>query len=464
MVSLRDYLNTCHHVVATARNLPPNMLEPPKNSPKTTLLTTLPRLMPQNTRKFPKDSVSKVSQLFTSLSKILSLIVSFIFNRKGEKTEYTGGRTEQDIVNWILKKVGPPSNEVTAEQLKTKVDENKLVVVYFGDVEAKEYKDVFLEVATNPSVGDKYQFFHINDEATAKSYGATKLPAIVLFRKFDESPLVYSGSYETTPVVDFLVSSSVPTLIDFSEDYIEPIFGQRKAALFLFRDPEDSNADFVKTFSEAASKLKGEILFVVSGIKDGIQNRLSEFVGVDASSLPTIRILNPQDNMRKYTFPGDVKGLKLDEVKQFVQDFKEKKLVAALKSQEIPETNDEPVKILVGKNFKDFVGKDSDVLVEFYAPWCGHCKKLAPLYDELATELKEVKNLVIAKMDSTVNEVEGIDIRGYPTIKFFPAGSDKGIDYEGDRDVAGFKKYLSEKSTTYKKHLESASAAKEGEL
>lgn len=215
--------------------------------------------------------MSKGSQLFTSLSKILELNVSFIFNRNGVKSDYTGGRTEGDIVNWILKKVGPPATEVTADTLKTKTDDARLSLVYFGDVNAREYKEVFLEAAQNPTVGDKFQFFYINDEAVAKQYGAEKLPALVLFRKFDDSPLVFSGNWETTPVVDFLVSSSVPTLIDFSEDYIEPIFGQRKPALFLFRNKEDSDADFVKTFEEAAKKLKGEILFVVSGIKDGIQ-------------------------------------------------------------------------------------------------------------------------------------------------------------------------------------------------
>jgi hypothetical protein len=67
-----------------------------------------------------------------------------------------------------------------------------------------------------------------------------------------------------------MTDSSVPTLIEFSEDFIEPIFGQRKAAIILFRNKEDEAEDFSKVFADAAEKLKGKILFVVSGIKDGI--------------------------------------------------------------------------------------------------------------------------------------------------------------------------------------------------
>jgi thiol-disulfide isomerase/thioredoxin len=57
-------------------------------------------------------------------------------------------------------------------------------------------------------------------------------------------------------------------------------------------------------------------------------------------------------------------------------------------------------------NFEEIVkNSDKDVLVEFYAPWCGHCKALAPKYDELALRVNRNKNLVIAKIDSTKNEI-----------------------------------------------------------
>lgn len=82
-------------------------------------------------------------------------------------------------------------------------------------------------------------------------------------------------------------------------------------------------------------------------------------------------------------------------------------------------------------------------MLEFYAPWCGHCKQLAPKYDELAKDLKDVKGLVIAKIDSTQNEIEGVSVSGFPTIKFFAKGSKRAPqDYTGEREVEGFKSWL----------------------
>lgn len=74
----------------------------------------------------------------------------------------------------------------------------------------------------------------------------------MIFRKFDQSPLTYSGNWETSEIVNWLTASSVPTLIEFSEEYIEPIFGQKSSAIFLFRSNNDASSDFTKTFEKAA--------------------------------------------------------------------------------------------------------------------------------------------------------------------------------------------------------------------
>lgn len=117
-----------------------------------------------------------------------------------------------------------------------------------------------------------------------------------------------------------------------------------------------------------------------------------------------------------------------------------------MKSAPVPETNDEPVKVVVGKTFKEYVtDSDKEVLVEFYAPWCGHCKNLAPHFDEAARRLLVNPNIQIVKVDSTENEVAGVDIQGFPTLKFW--GKDKSaepIDYNGERTADGIIDWLKE--------------------
>lgn len=82
--------------------------------------------------------------------------------------------------------------------------------------------------------------------------------------------------------------------------------------------------------------------------------------------------------------------------------------------------------MLVSSNFDEVAfDKTKDVLVEFYAPWCGHCKQLAPIYDQLAENFKDNTEVVIAKMDSTVNELEHTKIQSFPTLKLYKKESNE---------------------------------------
>lgn len=94
--------------------------------------------------------------------------------------------------------------------------------------------------------------------------------------------------------------------------------------------------------------------------------------------------------------------------------------------------------------------------MKFYAPWCGHCKKLAPIWEQLAQEFKDVPGLVIGKFDSTTNEVDGLEVKGYPTLKFYPRGNKANpVDYDGGREFEDFKKWILENSQAAKNHYES---------
>lgn len=103
---------------------------------------------------------------------------------------------------------------------------------------------------------------------------------------------------------------------------------------------------------------------------------------------------------------------------------------------------------LTDANFEKLVLQSDDMwLVEFFAPWCGHCKNLAPHWESAATELKgKVK---LGALDATVHTViaNRFSIRGFPTIKYFPAGSKdpNGEEYDGGRTSSDIVKFAEEK-------------------
>ena len=84
----------------------------------------------------------------------------------------------------------------------------------------------------------------------------------------------------------------------------------------------------------------------------------------------------------------------------------------------------------------------SFIIIYTDAPWCGHCKQLVPIYDSLAENFADREEFVVAKMDSTLNELSDIKVQSFPTIKLFPKGSDEVIDYSGERTLEGMTKFL----------------------
>lgn len=167
--------------------------------------------------------------------------------------------------------------------------------------------------------------------------------------------------------------------------------------------------------------------------------------------LPTLRLIQPtEEGIKKFRYDEKLSDLSVDVIGQWVDDFKSGKLSPFLKSEEIPETQEGAI-VVVGKNFEQVVMDSSkDVLVKYYAPWCGHCKKLAPIWDELAEHYANVDDLVIAKFDSTANEVDGVDVRSYPTLRFYSKDNKAGVDYSEGRELEDFKVWLDENSSAAK--------------
>jgi len=191
-----------------------------------------------------------------------------------------------------------------------------------------------------------------------------------------------------------------------------------------------------------AKENKGKMLFVTINTDEDDHKRILEFFGIAESELPTFRAIQLGEDMAKFR-PDDDK-IEVENIKAFVAKFLAGELKQHLMSEEIPEDWDATgVKVLVGKNFHEVaMNPEKNVLVEFYAPWCGHCKQLAPIWDKLGEKYADHANIVIAKMDSTANELEEIKVQGFPTIKLIKAGDNSIVDFDGERTEAGFTKFL----------------------
>ena len=118
-------------------------------------------------------------------------------------------------------------------------------MAYFGDTSMSQLSEMFNAASNDQSVADKFSFFHLNDEECAKSFGLTATPGIVLFRKFEDPTIVYEGEMTSKNLISWISRSQFPLVILFNETYIEPVFQNKQMAIFLFRDQEKNQSDFV---------------------------------------------------------------------------------------------------------------------------------------------------------------------------------------------------------------------------
>mmetsp|Transcript_16020 Transcript_16020/g.26166 ORF Transcript_16020/g.26166 Transcript_16020/m.26166 type:complete len:125 (+) Transcript_16020:102-476(+) len=97
--------------------------------------------------------------------------------------------------------------------------------------------------------------------------------------------------------------------------------------------------------------------------------------------------------------------------------------------------------------YEDKLKSGKSLFVKFYAPWCGHCKRLAPTWADLTKEYTSHADVEILKVDCTQEKEictkEGV--RGYPTLKFFKKGSPEGEKYQGRRAVSDFQQFINAK-------------------
>ncbi|KAH7293788.1 hypothetical protein KP509_28G042400 [Ceratopteris richardii] len=362
----------------------------------------------------------------------------------GKATRYTHHRTSEAIVRWVKKRVGSAISKVTSlNDAQTILSSGSTVAVaYFGKSEGTEVE----EYNAAAQQEDDVLFYQTQSQEIAEAFGFPKVvkpPALVVLKNASEKVVFYDGVFKKDEISEFVIANKLPLVFRYEADSEINVFETSiKKQIFLLASPEDFQK-ILPIFEEAAKSFKGKIIFIhVDSTDDESGQPIVQFFGVGADKPAIVGFTVSEDLPKIFLFEDE---MTVNKIKEFATSFLNDKLKQFFKSDPIPETNDEDVKVVVGNTFDEIVLDESkDVLLEVYAPWCGHCQSLEPIYAKLAKALKNVESLVIAKMDGTTNDHARTQVDSYPSILFFPAGNKSAdpIVAESERSVKELYQFL----------------------
>lgn len=216
---------------------------------------------------------------------------------------------------------------------------------------------------------DDYLFGLSTDQETFEAAGVTP-PALVVYRTFDEprSEYPYPVSAITAgEVTDWLKELSVPVLAQVNAENYRTYATSDKPLAYVFIDPSsEKKDDLLAAIWPVANKYQSKMNFVwIDAIQFGDH---AKALNLGESKWPAFVV---QDVTKQLKYPLDQSvEVTAEAVSNLVQQYLEGKVEPTLKSEPVPESQDEPVYVLVGKNFEEVVFDDSkDVFIEFYATW-----------------------------------------------------------------------------------------------
>jgi len=358
---------------------------------------------------------------------------TMIWFEDGKETEYDGGRTSELIVEWVTSMTGIAVVEISESP---EPPPDKPIVVLHGDVLDSAFQ------AAAKANRRKASWYHVKTPGN---------PKVVLTHK-GEDPVECPENWDQDKITTFLSDNALPLFGKLDGDTFDKYMEAGKGLIWsLFpADDEGFSAVVAKQrpmMAEVAASLRGRY-FVTYTDTEQFKEAIDSMLAV--SEFPAIAVQKKAGDKNKYIHRGDMTAAA---IKAFIQDVDAGKVDPMRKTEAIPAENDDVVRVVVGSTLQDEVfTRDKDVLLEVYAPWCGHCKKLDPEYVKLAKKIKkeELSDLLtIAKIDGTANDspTDAMEWTGFPTIYYVKAGSNEPMVYDGERTAKGLWKYIKKHAT-----------------
>ncbi|OVA07932.1 Thioredoxin [Macleaya cordata] len=346
--------------------------------------------------------------------------------------EYKGPREADGIVEYLKKQVGPASSEIKSlEDAGNLISDKKIFVVgVFPKFSGEEFENF---TALAEKLRSDYDFGHTLDAKLLPRGDALSGPTVRLLKPFDEL-FVDFQDFHADALEKFVEEASVPIVTLFNKDpsnhpYVIKFFNSPNAKAMLFLNVSSELADgFKSKLHDVAELHKGKGVSFLLGDLEASEGAFQYF-GLKEDQVPLIIIQN--NDGQKYLKAN----LEPDHIAPWIKEYMDGNLKPFKKSEPIPEVNNEPVKVVVADSIQDVVfNSGKNVLLEFYAPWCGHCQKLAPILEEVAVSFQSDADIVIAKIDATANDfpTDTFDVKGYPTM-YFKSSSGGVVQYDGGR-------------------------------
>ncbi|KAF2427730.1 prolyl 4-hydroxylase, beta polypeptide [Tothia fuscella] len=365
-----------------------------------------------------------------------------VFRGPDAISSYSGARKAPAIISYMTKQSLPAVSVLDKSTLDDFKTADKVVLVAYFAADDKASNETFNSVAN--TLRDDYLFGATSDEALAKAEGI-KQPSIVLYKSFDEGKNTFSEKFEKEAIEKFTKTAATPLIGEVGPETYSGYMAAGLPLAYIFAETPEERETLAKELKPIAEKHKGKINFATIDAKSFGQHGGN--LNLEVGKWPAFAI---QETVKNQKFPYDqTKKINVKDIGSFVEEFVSGKMEPSIKSEAVPEKQDGPVTIVVAKNYDEVVlDDDKDVLIEFYAPWCGHCKALAPKYDDLGSMFKSFSSKVtIAKVDATLNDVPD-EIQGFPTIKLYPAGKkDEPITYSGGRTAEDLAEFIKENGT-----------------
>ncbi|KAI3717608.1 hypothetical protein L1987_69335 [Smallanthus sonchifolius] len=342
--------------------------------------------------------------------------------------DYTGPRDADGIVRTLKRLIGPPSTEI-----KTATDAISIASVgIFPIFSGEEFRNFTVIANELQWESWDYDVFHTMDASLVPRGQSTTTTTLRLLKPYVER-FVDSQNFQVLAMKNFIVEASIPLVTNLNDNITSDKINQwvsqlsdEKATLFVDFDDEHFNAFKCKCYEVGALyKCKGLRFFLADARANEDELKCS---GLRFDQVPLI-IIHSNDG------PTYMKSnLKPDDISPWLNEYKDGNLKPFLKSQPIPETNNEALKVVVADSLKDMVlNSQKNVLLDIHVPFCGGFRNFALFIPEIAVLFENDDDVIVASLDGTTNDIPDdiFDVRNCYTL-YFKSANGTLVSYDDD--------------------------------